>query len=389
MSTTRKSGIYYDETVEYETEENGGKIPVFIGKTGNTATEGYAVDGTQILTFKKFSEVNRSIANGGIGTNKETNPLLSVLEDFFEENEVRSSEDNMGAPYVHVIDVGNGTSKNAWLTALTTAKKERKSIIEFYYGADSITDTGYTLPDFINAAHASIMTETANLNLRTGFATKIGATDAELMALNPATGGILKSRVNIIEPDKFGKIAARICTTPYYIEPGFLPFRSVGKGEFKSRTDAEITALQNAGIIIGIDEGVDDYILTRINLGVSTSYALDPRPADAWLHHRFNADNLLRRVFKAIYSQVKANETVSYIVKAQTQVDAVIDDEVDKERMIKFDSKTGKGTKLTLRESDSNPFDMKLEGPIQGINATHAIYVSVTIKNPATKTVTA
>ena len=372
MSTTRKSGIYYDETVEYETEENGGKIPVFIGKTGNTATEGYAVDGTQILTFKKFSEVNRSIANGGIGTDKDTNPLLSVLEDFFEENEVRSSEDNMGAPYVHVIDVGDGTSKNAWLTALTTAKKERKSIIEFYYGADSITDTGYTLPDFINAAHASIMTETANLNLRTGFATKIGATDAQLMALNPANGGILKSRVNIIEPDKFGKIAARICTTPYYIEPGFLPFRSVGKGEFKSRTDAEITALQNAGIIFGRDEKVGNISYPKICLGVSTAFAADEdaRPKDALLHARRNVDRLIRDTYVTIYPQLKRNETEGYLSYAQADIDTLISNKIDSGYM-------KEGTYLQVAESDIDPYDLKINGEVLPINATYTIGVNI------------
>ena len=384
MTRTKKSGIYFDETTEYDAQGTGGKIPVWIGKTNNTGTADYKVDGTQILHFNDFTEVNRSIANGGIGTDKDTNPLLGVLEEFFEETKVKAAED-IGVPEVYVIDVGEGTSKDVWLAALTTAKTARKAIIEFYYGADSITDTGYTLPDFINAAHASIVTETANLNLRTGFTTKIGATDAQLIALNPPVGGILKSRVNIMEPDKFGKLAARLCCTPYYLEPGFLPFRTVGPEEFTQRTDEKITDLQNAGIIIGADEVIGDMVVTRINLGVSTSYAKDPRPADALLHHRFNADNLLRNVFKAIFPQIKANETVTYIAQAQTNVNDVVDEEVRLGRMIPYNSTTGEGTKLTLKEHDSNPYDMILEGPIQGINATHAIYVSVTIKNPAIK----
>ena len=55
--------------------------------------------------------------------------------------------------------------------------------------------------------------------------------------------------------------------------------------------------------------------------------------------------------------------------------------------MIAFDSTTGNGTRLTLRESEVNPYDMELVGQIQGINATHAILVQVLIKNPAMKAV--
>ena len=386
MPITKRPGLYFNETTEFELQGNGGKIPVWIGKTGNSAATGYKVDGTQVLTFRNWGEVNRTIANGGIGTDTSTNPLLAALKDFFEEAEVRSSE-QIGIPYIYVIDVGAGTSKDVWLAALTTAKTMRKATIEFYVGAESITDNDYTISDFIAAACASISTETANLNLRTAFTTKAGASDAQLIALNPNPGGILKSRFGLIEPDFFGKHAARLCCTPYYIEPGFLPFRSVEPGEFKARTDAEILALQNAGIIFGTDEVVDDLVVCRINLSTSTAFALNPRPADSLFHARFNADHLLREVFKAVFSQIKANETASYLVKAQTKVDAVIDDEVEAERMIAYNSDTGDGTKLTLVESESEEYDMELNGQIQGINCTNAILVNVKIKNPAVKAI--
>lgn len=382
----QRSGIYFDETTEYELEGSDGKIPVIIGKTGNEATTGYKVDGTQIQKFKHYNQVCKSIANGGIGTDTTSNPLLAFLEMFFEEAEPRTAED-IGVPHIYVIDVGTGTDATAWLNALTTAKIKKDAIIEFYVGAENISN--YSLTDFITAAHVSVRTETAKLNLRTAFTTQEGATDAELIALNPSSGGILKSRIGLIEPDKFGKHAARLCCTPYYLEPGFLPYRSVKVGEFKERTDAEIVALQEAGIICGADEVVSDLAVARMNLGVSTAYAASPRPADAKFHARFNADNLLRNIFKAIFTQVKANEVASYIVKAQTKVDTVIDDEVEAERMIPFDSETGKGTRLTLQESEKEPYNMELVGQIQGINCTHAILVNVTIKNPLIKSVTA
>lgn len=384
MPITKIPGVYFNETTEFELQGNGGKIPVWIGKTNNTETTDYKVDGTQIKKYATWSDVNRTIANGGIGTNKETNPLLKVLEEFFEEAEPKSAED-IGIPYIYIIDVGDGTSQTAWTNALTLAKTKGDAIIEFYYGADSITN--YALKDFILGAYNSINTETANLNLRTGFTTKIDGTDSELIALNPQTGGILKSRIGLIESFDFGKHAAVLCCTPYYIEPGFLSYRTVEPGEFKERTDAQKLALQNAGIIFGADEVVSDLTVCRMNLAVSTAFAKNPRPADSLFHARFNADNLLRNVFKAVFTQIKANETATYLVKAQTKVDAVVDDEISAERMIPYNSDTGDGTRLLLRESDSNPYDMDLEGQIQGVNCTIAIQVKVTIKNPVLKAV--
>lgn len=381
MTLSKIPGVYYDELAEYELAGNGAKIPVIIGKTGNSAATGYAVDGTQINKFANWEEVNRTIANGGIGTDTSTNPVLAFLKEFFEEAEPLSSED-LGVPYVYVIDVGAGTVKTAWTAALTTAKTVNEATVEVYVNADNITD--YTLAAFTAGAAASIRTETANLNLRTGFVTKPSGTDSDLIALNPSSGGILDSRIFLCEPLKFGKCVARFCTTPYYVEPGFLQYRTVKPGTFKARTKAEELALQNAGVVFSHDEKVDTDTYVRINLSTSTAFAKTSQPADALGHARFNADHLLREIFKAVYPQVKDNETASKIVKSQTKVDAIIDAEVEAERIIKYNSENGQGTKLTLVESDSNPYDMELVGQIQPVNCTGAIIVKATLKNPAT-----
>lgn len=380
----RRPGVYFDETTELELVGAGAKIPVVIGATGNTGTNDYPVDGTNVLSFRNYDEACRSISNGGIGTDPTTNKVLSFLEEFFEEAEPKTTDD-LGIPFIYVIDVGDGTTKNSWITALTTAKKLNKAIVEVYVGADNISD--YTLSAFIAGAMASIDTETTNLNLRTAFFTKENATDADLIALNPSTGGILHSRCFLCEPFLFGKTVARFCTTPYYIEPGFLQYRTVQPGTFKERTNAEIEALQGAGVVINCDEIVDTDTYCRINLSVSTAYAATRRPADALGHCRFNADHLLREIFKAIYPQVKDNEVTSKIVMSQTRVDAIIDDEVEAERIIGYNSDTGEGTRLTLVESNQDPYDMELVGDILCVNSTHAINVKAKIRNPTVKSV--
>lgn len=380
MSFSKTPGLYYDETAEFENTGTGAKIPVIIGTTGNEAATGYAVDGTQINKFSGWDEVNRTIANGGIGTDTSTNPVLAFLKDFFEEAEPKDSED-YGVPYVYVIDVGAGTTKTSWTTALTTAKTVLEATVEVYVAADNISS--YTLSSFIAGAATSIRAEPHNLNLRTGFVTKDGATDAQLIALNPSSGGILDSRIFLCEPDKFGKCVARFCTTPYWIEPGFLEYRTVEPGTFKQRTNAEELALQAAGIVFSHDEIIDTDTYVRINLSTSTAFAKTKRPADALGHARFNADHLLREIFKAVYLQVKANETASNIVKSQTKVDAIIDEEIRLDRIIKYDEDTGKGTKLTLVESTDDSYNMDLIGQIQPVNCTGAINIKAKLKYPS------
>ena len=380
MSFNRTPGLYFEEDAEFELVGAGAKIPVIIGATGNTGTASYPVDGTAIQKFTGWEEVNRSIANGGIGTDTSTNKSLAFFEEFFEESEVKSS-DQLGVPYVYFIDVGNGTVKKSWVDALTTAKTMPEAIVEVYVGAENISD--YTLSAFIAGAAASIATETANLNLRNAFFTKENATDEALIELNPSSGGILNSRMFLCEPLLFGKTVARFCCTPYYVEPGFIQYRSVTPGTFKARTKAQRTALQTAGIVFNRDERVDTDVYCRINLSVSTAFAKLNRPADALGHARFNADHLLREIFKAVYPQVKDNESATKIVKNQTRVDAVIDAEVEAERMIPYNSQTGEGTRLTLIESNDDPYDMELIGQIQPINCTNAINIKTKIKNPA------
>lgn len=72
-------------------------------------------------------------------------------------------------------------------------------------------------------------------------------------------------------------------------------------------------------------------------------------------------------------------------MKLQTQIDKVIDDEVRVGKMIKWNEDLGKGTKLVVSESDSNPYDLYIKGPAQPVNSTHAIEVQATINTAVIK----
>lgn len=383
MPITKLPGVYYNENVTYELTGEGSKIPVIIGATGNAPAQGstYKVDGTEIRKYTSWEEVNKPITaeNPGIGVWSEdtSNKLSQFLYEFFKEARLLTNAD-IGVPYIYVIDVGAGTTKQAWVDALALAKSKSDAQIEVYVGADNINS--YDLPAFLKGAYASILEETHDLDLRCAFTTKYGAADEQLIALTNESAGIQKSRIGICEPLLFGKTVARICCTPSNMEPGHLVYRSVEPGEFIDRTKAQMLNLQNAGIIFNRDEHINGNIYPKMNLCVATSFAATTRPADALFHARFNADSLLREVFEACYSQIKANESASNLAYLQTRINKLVNDKVSAEEMVEYDERTEAGTKLIANESDSDPYSIIITGQIQPVKCTIAIEVEATVK---------
>lgn len=412
MPITDIPGVYYDENVTYELTGDGSKIPIIIGATGNTpiaevkdeneniTTPAYKVDGSVVRKFYSWDEVNLpcNANNPGIcpktdaqhpdtsytdETIKTTNnQLAKFLYEFFEEAKLQYNND-IGVPYIYVIDVGDGTSKDAWLKALEISKTKRDAIIEAYVGIDNITN--YSVKSFLEAAHTSIVKETHELDLKNGFTTfgyntPDTITDEQLIALTAENTGVQLSRIGIIEPLIAGKHFARICVTPANTEPGFYEFRTVEPGTFKDRTKAQMLALQNAGIIFGRDEHVNDEVYPKMNLCVATSFRKTARPADSLFHARFNADDLLREVFSACYKQIKANESVTNIAYLQTRINKIVNDRVSAEEMIKWDEKTGQGTKLTASQSNDDPYSIVVSGQMHPQKCTIAINVTATLK---------
>ena len=391
MPIEKISGVYLDEEVDYELSGTGSKIPVFIGLTGNTGTNDYKVDGTSVLRFTSYDELNKATTAGGIGSvpsssTTSTNTLNLVLRKFYEEARL-TKPDDIGVPYIYVIDVGDGTSKTAWLNALEHALARNDADVLAFIGTENITDgnANYSVVDLMKAVKAALNTKTNTFEIFNAFFTKKDATDQELIALTDATNGIQKSRIGVIEWDNYnvGKTLARICLTQYNTEVGYLPYRSVEPGEFPERTGAEKLALQTAGIIFNHDEIVNDTINPRMNRCIATSYAAINRPADARFHARFIADEVLRQIYEVSYPFIKANDTATNLVKLQVKIDAVVDSFIRAEECVAWNKDTEKGTKLTVIESSEDPYDMEIVGYIQPVNTIDNILVREKINTAA------
>ncbi len=382
-------GVYLNEDVDYELSGVGSKIPVFIGKTGNTGSVDYKVDGSVALKFSNYDDLNKAITAGGIGLDNELN---KVLKNFFEEARLKQPDD-IGVPHVYVIDVGAGTSRAAWITAVETAFSKIDASIMAFVGTENIQYTPegaeepvtYSVVDLAKAVKVAIDTRTHTFELWNAFFTKKDATDVQLIALTDATNGVQKSRIGIIEWDnyRFGKTVARICLTPFNQEVGFVKYRSVEAGEFPERNLSQKLALQNAGIIFNHDEMYSDEMNPRMNICLATSYAATNKPADAMFHARFIADALLKDIYEAIYPLIKANDTASNLVKIQVKIDTVIDEYIRNGDCISFNKDTGLGTRLIAQPSDKDPYDVEIVGSIQPVNAILAIDVKEKLNTAA------
>ncbi|MBQ6511764.1 hypothetical protein [Methanobrevibacter sp.] len=359
----------------------GAEIPIIIGITGNsTPAEG-------ILKFTNYSSAAKTVANGGIGTDTTTNPVLAFLKDFFEEN-IKLASDDLCVPYVYVIDLGTGKTTGqspvldatAWTAAMANAKKKRDVTAEVFVGFTK-TDTATNIIPIMESALEKINSDATKGSPRIAYFTVEGTTMAELAAYTDSTQTkyIQKARVALVEPTLFGKTCARIFTTHYSEEPGYAQYRSVSAGTFTERTDTEENTIQSQGIIFNRDEKPGKSIYPKICLAVSTAFAksADNRPNDCLLHARRNVDQLIRDAFEVIYPQLKRNETEVNLSYLQADLDTLVGNKKELGYMME-------GTVLEVSESASNPYDLEINGVAVPVNATELIHFKMYIEAPNT-----
>lgn len=388
ITLTETPKIKYSETSTDPTVGgDGAEIPVIMGITGNSTPA------SGILTFRNYSAACKTVANGGIGTDTSTNPLLAFLKKFFEENVQKESSD-LVVPYVYVIDLGTGRtttgSGNEAVTTLTTAtfttafanaKIKRDATAEVLVGFEK-DDTAAQIIPLIDSALAAIAADAVRGSPRILYFSVDGMTMDELKALTNATNAkyVQDSRCALVGLyNEFGKTCARIFTTHYSEEPGYAPYRSVAPNTFIERTSTVEDAIQNAGIIFNHDEKPAKNIYPKINLAVSTSFAKasDNRPNDCLLHARRNVDQLIRDAFEVIYPQLKRNETEVNLSYLQADLDHLVNEKILAGYMME-------GTQMFVEESASNPIELQVIGVAVPVNATEIINFELYIKPPNT-----
>ena len=188
--------------------------------------------------------------------------------------------------------------------------------------------------------------------------------------------------IELVHTDDLGLTVARICSTPYYIEPGYSKYYSVETTQykyFKERTPEERDALFNAGLIFNEYDYTLEEITPRICLAVSSAWGVKQtltdgiydsadygkRVNDALLHARRNVDEQIRKLFKIIAPQLKRNETSVNLMQLQTELNICLEEEEDNGRIQEYE--------INIEELTMNPYCLKISGRIVPVNSTLAI----------------
>lgn len=354
----------------------GGQIPIFISPTMNETPV------SDIVTYTNYSDAAKLTAAGGIGTD-DSNILLPVLKDFFEESLKIHSED-VGVAHVHVKDLGTAVPETAtpWTNAIDEVKIKEDTQVEAYIfqkpsdaDASAITALTSSVVGIMNSVAESLRVESEKGKLRIAYFTILGFTEEELKELTKTANAtkIQDSRVCLMAPENFGKRLARICTTPYYDEPGYYAYRSITPGTFEERTDEAEELLRESGIIFDHDEKITSAVYPKINLCIATSYAKgDSRPLDSLLHARRNVDQLIRESIDIVYNQLKRRETAGYLSDTQADLDLLVHDKVEAGYM-------KEDTSITIVEDENAPEKLTLITRAYPVNITGLIEMTTYI----------
>lgn len=360
----------------------GAYIPVIIGQTGNTVS----ADNLKIQTFERYEQACATPQNKGIGTDPTTNKSLAFLKPFLDECKPEKF-DEIGLPKFYFIDMGNlpFTNGNAWADAFELAKTKIDAKVEIIVGfkkanaAENITSEEIaTIVGILSSADTSIKNAAERGNIRQLYFTVEGATDADMRELTKTTNNvkIQSSRILPMEPGKFPEICARYCVTPYYVEPGFIKFRTVSLEDVTERTEADEKILQNAGINFIRREMVSEGEIARICAGVSSAKPIVNNPHhDELPHIRRNVDHLMERIHRKASDILKDNETSFAVDMLQTDVDDIVDDEIKLRRM-------QEGTEFTVSEAGTTPFKVKIKGKAKAVNAIYYVDIEYYIQAP-------
>lgn len=90
---------------------------------------------------------------------------------------------------------------------------------------------------------------------------------------------------------------------------------------------------------------------------------------------RRNVDHLIRELFDVAFTQLKRNETEVNLKHLQTDVDALVDAEIEAGNMMP-------GTQCFVEESTKNPYDLVIEGNAIPVNSTLSIGFGMYVSSP-------
>lgn len=385
--------------------ENYSEVPLFIGKGTGTGSI------KNVSEFKSYLDAKKELGTGD-------DSLAITVKEFYVENN-NNTEGSLRVNKSYAMNLGASATVNDYLTALENSKYKKEATCISFTGLDwgaytepVVEDDERTPGSYANQATIKAMLISAlSLIHEDGDDDKVNQMESgilrilyvplpenasdeaikDLMAFlrikNTGLDANLQakdSRLAFVENQVvyaadettvlarfFGRTIARICNTPYYIEPGYDSYKSIPVGFFKERTPEERDELFNAGVIFNEDDYSLAEITPRICLAVSSAWGVDSlndvddRVNDALIHTRRNADYQVRQLLKIIAPQLKRNETSVNLAFVQTDCQLYLEQQVMLGRLMDFTIK--------VQEAVLNPYQLKVTGTMTPVNSTLAI----------------
>src|SRR5574344_1408523 len=100
----------------------GSEVPIFIGKSSNPSPTTLTAD--NLVQYKNYNKVKKAKSAGGLYNPDDTNnPLLAAVKDFFIET-AKIQIDDIGVPYIYVIDLGKEPTTELYAQALELSSKK-------------------------------------------------------------------------------------------------------------------------------------------------------------------------------------------------------------------------------------------------------------------------
>ena len=382
VAPTKFAKLTNEGTIETETVD------------GETTTKWYdpTVSEDEIILLNKYSLAEQFI---------QSEELKKDLKQFFSEDSYYTSNTGYGVGYVMLIPLPTTPTNTDLLNAYKIIRKFRKVTAIGFTGITFTPSLLVSLKQYLtedqldgilriayvkapqresNETITQYASKIANLNQKHTETQNVNGEDVEVVV-----EGANCSRIALLEPNNYGSLLAKICNTPYYLEPGYIPLNSVSVGTFELLSSEERDKLCMSGLVFGEDDMILPVTVPRICLGVSSSFGrpysvtsqgYENRPADALLHARRNADHHIREVLGILAYQIKRNETSVTLQYVKNEV------------MGYFERELSKGTiqaySFNVNESTLNPYCLQVTGSIVPVNSTMAIEFYNTIQAPYT-----
>ncbi|WP_040682549.1 hypothetical protein [Methanobrevibacter boviskoreani] len=394
--------VVNDNTNYLSLDGVGAEIPVFI------VGSNHEVENISIESYTNSQSVIKSLGPDS--------PDVKIITDFFEEAKVNATG-QLGVEKVYVIDIGNkNVTADTFVQALEVSERAKDATMIVLN--KPLTVTVNTTLDSSTNKETTTITDGDNMSLvaqvsahikklrskgqpRIGYfpAGSIETTedyDDKILTHLTHENTYIDDNIVFIENRFYGKVLAKIATTPYFVEPGRDAFRSLNEYSyvndssegtivrqltFPKRSDEESTALMKSGVLFCESDPyrVNDNgePLQVICIGVSTGFARsdEEKTTACLLHALRNNNHQIREVMKILGTQLKENETIDAITKFKLAVDTYLESEV------KADHIQPEYT-CNIYESDEDPYNLVINLGIAGINATYLIEYNNEILKP-------